>query len=97
MAEELPDLLAGDRPRGSVVVRLALVGAAAACFVLGVVFWLVPIVTGIPFYVLGLVLLAAASSRARRLVNRLERRLPAGARVKLRELVQRHGRRAATP
>jgi hypothetical protein len=34
------------------------------------------VLTGIPFYVAGLALLAVASDSARRLINRLERRLP---------------------
>ena len=54
---------------------LCFVGAGIF-FVLGIVGWLIPVLTGIPFYVAGLALLALASDSARRLINRLERRLP---------------------
>ena len=52
--------------------------------ILGVVGWLVPIVTGIPFYIIGLFLLASVSPPARRFVNWLDRKLPRRARLLLR-------------
>jgi hypothetical protein len=55
------------------------------CFVLGIVGWLVPVVTGIPFYIAALILLGVASDRVRRAINRMERRLPERIRRKLRE------------
>lgn len=69
----IPDLLSepgGERP----MMRRILWGlGAVGCFVLGVVGWLVPIVTGIPFYLLGLVLLSKAVPSFGRWINRKER------------------------
>jgi uncharacterized membrane protein YbaN (DUF454 family) len=59
----------------SLLSRVLLVSAAVLCFVLGILGWLVPVVTGIPFYVLGLVLLGMASSSVRDWINRAEARL----------------------
>ena len=61
--------------------------AAAGCIVLGIVGWLVPVVTGLPFYAAALVLLAVASERVRGWINRLERRLPRAVRRALRRAV----------
>lgn len=58
---------------------------AGIFFVLGIVGWLIPVMTGIPFYVAGLALLALASDNARHVINRLERRLP----LRLRWVVRR--------
>ena len=69
---------------------MLLVLGAIVCFALGVVGWLVPIVSGLPFYALGLILLGLVSDRTRRLVNALERRLPETARRRIRELIARH-------
>jgi uncharacterized membrane protein YbaN (DUF454 family) len=57
---------------------------AAICFALGVVGWLVPLVTGVPFYAVALLLLGMVSDRARRWINQLERKLPDAARRALR-------------
>lgn len=92
---ELPDLLPVQGHRRPLWVRaLCLVGAAVFA-ALGVVGWLIPVVTGIPFYVVAIVLLAVASDRARRWVNALERKLPHGSRVALRRWIgrSRHLRR----
>jgi uncharacterized membrane protein YbaN (DUF454 family) len=67
---------------------LCLVGALV-CLVLGVVGWLIPVVTGIPFYAAAIVLLAMASDRTREWVNGLERRLPHDTRVSLRRALAR--------
>lgn len=64
-------------------------GAALVCFAAGVVGWLIPVVTGIPFYVAGLVFLGLASDRTRRFINRLERRLAESTRRKIRRLIAR--------
>jgi hypothetical protein len=61
------------------------------CFAAGFVGWLIPVVTGLPFYAVGLALLAAASPRARRWINRLERRLPEKLRWRLRRTLRRVG------
>ena len=66
---------------------------ALFCFVLGVIGWLIPFVTGLPFYAAGLVLLGMANNRVAGWVNRLEQRLPHRWRVKLREWIARATRR----
>lgn len=86
---ELPDLLP-ERDNGYPTwKRTALFAAGSVCMLLGVIGWLVPVVTGIPFYVAGLVLLGLASVRAARAINALERRLPQRARVVLRKALPR--------
>lgn len=72
-----------DTPRGP-IQRVGLLVAALVLFALGVVGWLVPVVTGIPFYIAGAVCLGLSSRRAARLVNRLERRFPHRLRLLLR-------------
>ena len=64
-------------------------GAALVFFAAGVVGWLIPVVTGIPFYAAGLVFLGLASDRTRRFINRLERRLAESTRRKIRRLIAR--------
>ena len=71
-----PDLLREQKHHRPLWVRVLCFAGAGIFFVLGIVGWLIPVLTGIPFYVAGLVLLALASDRARRFINRLERRLP---------------------
>ena len=81
---ELPELLEErERPLHPTWRVLALIGGSL-CMALGVVGWLVPIVTGIPFYILGLGLLGAGSKRARHWINLLEQRLPYKTRLFLR-------------
>jgi uncharacterized membrane protein YbaN (DUF454 family) len=70
-------------------VRVVLVAGALACFVAGVVGWLIPVVTGLPFYAAGLVLLGMASERLRAWINRGERRLPGSLRRGLRTFARR--------
>jgi hypothetical protein len=71
-----PDLLREQKHHRPFWVRVLCFAGAGILFVLGIVGWLIPVMTGIPFYVGGLALLAVASDGARRLINRLERRLP---------------------
>jgi len=82
-APELPDLLPSTVRRPMWQRALCVLGAVV-CFVLGVVGWLIPFVTGIPFYAASLILLGMASGRVAGWVNRLDRRLPRGVRVQLR-------------
>jgi hypothetical protein len=82
--EELPDLLPARKKERSLAFRVLCIVGAIVLFVLGIVFWLVPVITGIPFYIAAAVLLAVASERARGWVNSLERKLPRGFRIKLR-------------
>jgi hypothetical protein len=89
MTPPLPDLLREPDGRHPFWLRVFFLGAALACFALGVVGWLIPVVTGIPFYVAGLVFLGLASDRTRRLINRQERRLAESTRRKLRRVLAR--------
>ncbi len=70
---------------------LYLVGGVL-CMIGGVVGWLIPVVTGIPFYIAGAFLLAAVSPAARRGVNCFDRKLPDRLRCAL-----RRNRTADTP
>jgi len=89
---ELPALLATHVKR-PLWLRALCVAGAVVCFALGVIGWLIPIVSGLPFYALGLVLLGMASRRVAQWVNRLDRRLPHAVRVKLREWTSRPTRK----
>lgn len=82
--DRLPDLLRMRRRPLPAWRRVVYLGLAAVCLVGGVVGWLIPVVTGIPFYAAGFVLVGLASERARRWVNRLEARLPERTRRALR-------------
>jgi hypothetical protein len=74
--EPIPDLLRTDRKPAPLWRRgLYLLGAALA-FVAGIVGWLVPVVTGIPFWIAGIVLLAVAVPKTAHVLNALERKLP---------------------
>jgi hypothetical protein len=72
----LPPLLRTSRGPQSLWRRILLISGALGCFLLGIFGWLLPVVTGIPFYVAGLVLLGIASPPVRRWINRIEARLP---------------------
>ena len=87
MTNELPDLLREHGGRHPFWLRLVFLVAALVCFAAGVVGWLVPVVTGIPFYAAGLIFLGLASDRVRRGINRLERRLAESSRQKLRRML----------
>ena len=75
MTPPLPDLLREHDGRHPFWLRLVFLGAAVVCLALGVVGWLIPVITGIPFYAAGLVFLGLASDRTRRFINRMERKL----------------------
>jgi uncharacterized membrane protein YbaN (DUF454 family) len=74
------------------VKRVALLAAALLFVVLGIVGWLLPVVTGIPFYILGLVCAGMASRRVGGWINRHERRLPRRLRLLLRPKLRRQRR-----
>jgi uncharacterized membrane protein YbaN (DUF454 family) len=81
---QLPDLVP-ERDNGYPTwKRTALLVGGALCIVLGVIGWLMPIVTGIPFYIAGFVLLGLASVRMARTINALDRKLPDRVRQALR-------------
>lgn len=85
---ELPDLLSTEIRR-PLWLRALCIAGALVFFVLGVIGWLIPVMTGLPFYAVGLLLLGMASSRAAGWINRMDRRLPHAVRVKLREWTRR--------
>jgi hypothetical protein len=85
----LPDLLREPDGRHPFWLRIVFLAAAAVCLAAGVIGWLIPVVTGIPFYAAGLVLLGLASDRTRRGINRLERRFAEGTRRKIRKVLAR--------
>jgi len=84
----MPDLLRSRTPPPRWRAAIFILGAVV-CFALGVVGWLIPVVTGLPFYVLGLILLGLVSDRMRRLVNSMERRLPEMVRRRVRQMIAR--------
>ena len=86
---ELRDLLRPGPEGRPVVVRAALLVAGIFFMILGVIGWLVPVVTGIPFYIVGIVLLASASVTVRRWINGWERRLSTSKRMRLRDLLRK--------
>ena len=85
---DLPDLLSTEITR-PLWMRMLCIAGAFVFFVLGVIGWLIPLVTGLPFYAVGLILLGMASARAAGWINRMDRRLPHAVRVKLREWTRR--------
>jgi hypothetical protein len=85
----LPDLIATDGPRPGVIKRTALFALAFVFFVLGVIFWLLPIATGVPFYIASLATLGIASRRVARWINRQETRLPLRWRFRIRKMLRR--------
>jgi len=89
MTSPLPDLLREPDGRHPFWLRAIFLTLALVFFVLGIVGWLIPVVTGIPFYAAGLVFLGLASDRTRRYINRMERRLSEGTRQKIRRMLAR--------
>lgn len=83
----LPDLLRSPHERHPFWLRVVFLGAAVVCFALGVVGWLIPVITGIPFYAAGLVFLGLASDRTRRFINRMERKLSEKTRRRIRRVI----------
>jgi len=88
-SEEFPDLLKVPSEGKPFWLRAVLFLGAAVCMLLGVVGWLVPVITGIPFYILGLVLLGMAHPPLARWVNLKERGLSPRIRKVLRPRLRR--------
>src|SRR5262245_25456664 len=74
----LPDLFREPARRHPFWLRVLFLAAAVLCFAAGVVGWLIPVVTGLPFYAAGLVFLALAAGRVRRGSSGFGRRLAEG-------------------
>jgi hypothetical protein len=85
----LPDLLRDQDGRHPFWLRIVFLVLAVVCFAAGVVGWLLPVVTGIPFYAAAFIFLGLASDRTRRFINRLERRLAESTRRRIRRLIGR--------
>src|SRR5262245_18285019 len=89
MSADLPDLLPPrDKPQPLWFKALCILGAVVF-FLLGIVGWLIPLVTGVPFYAVALLLLGMVSDRMRRWINRAERKLPDVVRRALRKALGR--------
>jgi uncharacterized membrane protein YbaN (DUF454 family) len=86
--DDLPDLLRNDGRR-PLWLRAMGLGGATVFFALGVVGWLIPVVTGLPFHAVALALLALSSDRVGGWVNRAERRLPRHRRLAIRRALGR--------
>jgi hypothetical protein len=87
--DDLPDLLPPRHNQRPLWLRAIYFGAGIILIILGVVGWVIPIVTGIPFYVGGLVCLSLASTRVREWINRAERWLSYENRRRLRMLIRK--------
>ncbi len=85
----LEPLIRERKTEHGVWTRIGLLLASGVFFALGVVGWLVPVITGVPFYVLGFITLGMASRRVAHFVNRQEARLPHKYRVFLRRIGHR--------
>jgi len=94
--DELPDLLDVPGTKPALWKRLLFLSIGVVCVVLGIVGWIVPVMTGIPFYIVALVYFARASERMRLGINRLERKLPRKLRVSLRRWQERLGKKRET-
>ncbi|MDG2150093.1 MAG: hypothetical protein P8N09_11280 [Planctomycetota bacterium] len=91
-SEAFSDLLKVPSERKPLWFRVVLFLGAAGCMLLGVVGWLVPVVTGIPFYILGLVLLSMAHPPLARWVNLKERGFSPRVRKALRPRLRRRSK-----
>lgn len=85
----LPDLFREPNRRHPFWLRILFLAGAVLSFAAGVVGWLIPVVTGLPFYAVGLVFLGLASERVRRWLNRMERRLAERTRRRIRSVLAR--------
>lgn len=83
-AEIVDDLLPRQAHSLSLFKRGLYLCIAILLIVLGIVFWLMPVLTGVPFWMAGLVFLARTSERCRRAVNWVDRKMPTRVRRALR-------------
>ena len=94
--EDLPDLLKIPEVAHAPWVRLLLAAGGTLCMILGVVGWLVPVVTGIPFYLAGLLLLSMSHPPFGVWLNRKERTLSPRVRLLLRPKLRKQWKAAAS-
>ena len=85
---ELPALLR-KRPAPPPWRRVLYLVGAVLAFAAGIAGWVIPVLTGLPFWVGGFVLLAMASQGTRHAINALERRLPESWRRRLRRRIKK--------
>ncbi|MEY3144314.1 MAG: hypothetical protein RLY21_2807 [Planctomycetota bacterium] len=76
------------RPRGG-VSRAFLIAGGIILVLIGVALVVLPVVPGFPLVIIGVLMIAAASSWARKLLNTMERRLPTPVRARLRRLARK--------
>jgi len=76
------------RHRGG-VARAALIVGGILLVLIGVALVVLPVVPGFPLVIIGVLMIAAANSWARNLLNSLERRLPTSVRTRLRRLARK--------
>ena len=84
-SKDFPPLLRVSRTKAPLWRRILLIGGAMALFVVGIFGWLIPVVTGIPFYIAGLILLGMASPAVLKWINKAEARLSPKWRRRLRD------------
>lgn len=89
--EETPLREPAARPeRRHPVLRALMFGSGCLLILVGFLLGFVPFMPGFPLGLLGIGLLAASSTRVRRLLRAAVQRLPSGWRWRLRKLVRRH-------
>ena len=81
---EFGDLVPETWVAKSLFKRFLFLALSLLLLVMGLIGWLVPIVTGVPFFVASLVAVAMASHRGCRAINEIDRRLPLSLRRGLR-------------
>ena len=86
---ELGELLRPGPEGRHAVVRGLLLVLGVMLFALGLIGWVIPVVSGIPFYLAGIVVIAGASRRVRGWINGAERRLSTRNRRRLRAFLRK--------
>lgn len=87
--KDLPDLMKPAEHAKPTWLRVVYFAAGITCIILGIVFWLMPVITGLPFYPPALVFLALASDHVRQWLNKTDARLPAGWRLRIRRALSK--------
>ena len=85
----LPDLVRVEPSERNPVARIGLAVLALLLIVAGIILWILPVVPGFPLWIAGLFVLAMASRRAARWINRTEAKLPHRWRLLLRPKLRR--------
>ncbi len=88
-ADDLPPLIRIRLHPRPLWARVLLVLGAILCFAAGILGWLIPVVTGIPFYLAGIVLLGMVDPAVVRWANRTEAKLSPKWRKRLRRGLRR--------